>query len=213
MATVWTEIEGDTLRLSAPDAGEVSLPMQPLEGEAMTVQVWQSTVAAIAPSPAIDQWLTEYLGTDCRLVYMPESTRRATNATYGGPGNIVSFADGYPFLLTNEGSLAGLNERLAQPIPMNRFRPNVVVSGAPAFAEDDWSDLAIGGVAFRIVKPCGRCQVTTTDQATGEVTGPEPLATLSAFRESAEFGARFGMNMVPLAEGRVRLGDRVETLG
>ena len=209
MATVWTEIEGETLRLAAADAGEVSLPLAPDDGEAITVRVWKSTCAAIAPSPAVDQWLTEYLGTDCRLVYMPESTRRDTNAAYGGPGHIVSFADGYPFLLTNEASLADLNARMARPIPMNRFRPNFVVAGAPAFAEDSWTDFALGDVRLRMVKPCGRCQVPTTDQATGEVTGPEPLATLTAYRNSPEFGATFGMNAVPTGSGVVRAGDAV----
>ena len=208
MATVWTEIDGATLRLAAPDSGEVELEAEPGGGDPMAVKVWSSTCAAVAPSPAADRWISAYLGAPCRLVYMPDETRRPVNPAFGGD-NAVSFADGYPFLLTSEASLADLNARLARPVPMNRFRPNLVVSGAPAFAEDGWGQFRVGTAVFRIAKPCGRCQVTTTDQATGEVTGPEPLSVLTAFRDSAEFGARFGMNAVAVSGSIVRVGDAV----
>jgi uncharacterized protein YcbX len=92
---------------------------------------------------------------------------------------------------------------------MNRFRPNIVVSGAGAFAEDKWHDLKIGDALLRTAKPCARCQVTTTDQTTGEVRGPEPLATLATYRDSPS-GVKFGMNLVTLREGTIRVGDAVE---
>jgi uncharacterized protein YcbX len=212
MATVWTEIAGGELRLAAPDVGEVALDAEPAGGVPMTVRVWNATCEAVAPSPAADRWLSGYLGTDCRLVYMPERTRRALNPKYGD-GSAVSFADGYPFLVTNEASLADLNTRLSRPVPMNRFRPNLVVSGAGAFAEDGWRDFRVGAAAFRMAKPCGRCQVTTTDQTTGEVMGPEPLSVLTAYRDSTEFGARFGMNAVAAGRGTVRVGDPVDPSG
>src|SRR5205085_622423 len=124
------------------------------------------------------------------------------------------------YLVTNEASLADLNAKLVAKdhpaLPMNRFRPNIVVAGAAAFAEDDWNELGFetqprngAGVVLRAVKPCGRCQVTTTDQATGEVRGPEPLATLATYRDSP-FGVRFGMNLVTVEEGTIRVGDAVE---
>ena len=206
MATIWTEIAGDELRLSAPEFDEVAVAAKPAGGDAMTVRVWRSTCDAIAPSPAADRWLTEYLGDPCRLVYMPETTRRATNPLYGGSDGAVSFADGYPFLVTSESSLAELNSRMAVKLPMNRFRPNLVVSGTGAWEEDAWGDFRVGEASFRIAKPCGRCQVTTTDQSTGEVRGPEPLATLATFRDSEEFGVRFGMNAIALATGTLRTG-------
>lgn len=212
MATVWTEITAGELRLSAPDLDEVALPVEPADGEAMRVRVWRSLCDAIAPSPEADRWLTDYLGTPCRLVYMPEDTKRAMNPQYGGSDGPVSFADGYPFLVANEASLAELNSRLAVGLPMNRFRPNLVVTGFGAWEEDGWGDFRVGEIPFRVTKPCGRCQVTTTDQATGEVRGPEPLATLSTYRESPEFGVRFGMNARSLAEGHVRVGMPVTVL-
>jgi uncharacterized protein YcbX len=213
MATIWTEIDGDTLRLAAPDMGEVSVPLEPDGDASMKVQVWRSTVQAAAVSQPADQWLSEYLGRTSRLVYMPDASHRYSNPQFAGDGREVGFADGYAYLITGEASLADLNRRLAerghQALPMNRFRPSMVVSGAPAYAEDTWKDVRIGGAVLRAAKPCGRCQVTTTDQATGEVTGPEPLATLSTYRDSPEFGVMFGMNYVTVQPGTLRVGDAV----
>jgi len=209
MATVWTEIEDGALRLAAPDAGEVELEAEPSSGAPMAVRVWNSRgVAAIAPSPEADAWLTDYLGKPCRLVYMPDHSRRPTNPAYGGE-HIVSFADGYPFLFTNEASLEDLNGRLSRPVPMNRFRPNLVVKGAPAYAEDGWKEMRVGDVLFLMTKPCGRCQVTTTGRPNGEVMGPEPLSVLSEYRNDPTFGSLFGMNAVALSHGTVRVGDAV----
>ena len=213
MATVWTDTADDELRLSAPDAGEVALEADPADGEPMTVQVWASTCRAIAPSSEADRWLSDYLGLPCRIVFMPDSTLRLSNSESAGVGKLVSFADGYAYLLTAESSLADLNARLAakghRSLPMNRFRPNLVISGSEAFAEDEWNEIRIGAAILRVAKPCGRCRVTTTDQTTGEVMGPEPLATLSTYRDSHEFGVRFGMNLVTVLPGSVRVGDRV----
>jgi hypothetical protein len=140
---------------------------------------------------------------------MPDSTARHSNPRHAGPGRLVSFADGYAYLVVSEESLAALNARLAHLVPMNRFRPNIVVRGALPFAEDGWGEFTAGAATLRMAKPCGRCQVTTTDQSTGEVTGPEPLATLAGWRDSPEFGARFGMNAVTVRTGEIRVGDAV----
>jgi uncharacterized protein len=126
----------------------------------------------------------------------------------------VGFADGYAYLIVNHASLEDLNKRLAAKghpaLPVNRFRPNIVVSGAPAYAEDGWGELEIGGAMLRAAKPCGRCEVTTTDQTTGEVRGPEPLATLGTYRMSSEFGVMFGLNLVTVRTGMIRAGDAVQ---
>ena len=171
MATVWTDLEADRLTLSAPDEAGVDVPLEPPPSPAMKVQVWNSVVDAIPASREADWWLTNYLGFPCRLVYMPDDSERYSNSKYAGEGKRVGFADGYAFLVIGEASLADLNTRLAArghpALPMNRFRPNLVVSGSAPYAEDNWQELRIGGAAFRGVKPCGRCQVTTTDQATG----------------------------------------------
>jgi uncharacterized protein YcbX len=213
MATVWTDIVDATLVLSAPDAGDVVVPIEPAMAPPIRVRVWNSVCTALAVSNRADAWLSDYLGMRCRIVYMPDETRRTSNPQYAGYDKLVGFADGYAYLLTGESSLADLNARLAAKshpaLPMNRFRPNLVVAGSAPFSEDHWKEIRIGDAVLRAAKPCGRCQVTTTDQATGEVKGPEPLATLSSFRESKEFGVMFGMNLVTVRQGTIRLGDPV----
>ena len=213
MATVWTDLFDDALTLSAPDMEPVEVPLEARDGEPMRVRVWRSTCDAVAVSSEADAWLSDYLGFACRLVHMPASTRRYSNPDYAGPGKLVGYADGYACLATSESSLGELNERLAaqghRALPMNRFRPNIVVAGAQPWAEDGWREIGIGGAFFRTAKPCGRCQVTTTDQSTGEVRGPEPLATLATYREHPEFGIMFGMNWVVDLTGVLRVGDVV----
>jgi uncharacterized protein YcbX len=214
MATVWTDIADGALALSAPDVASVEVALVPGDAPRSQVKVWSSVCDALLVSPAADRWLSDYLGLACRLAYMPDDSQRYSNRSYAGEGRRVGFADGFAYLLTAEGSLGDLNARLAAkrhpPLPMNRFRPNLVVSGSAAFAEDHWKEIRIGDAILRAAKPCGRCQVTTTDQATGEVVGPEPLATLATYRDSREFGVRFGMNLVTVKPGTVRVGDAVE---
>jgi uncharacterized protein YcbX len=215
LATVWTELGGGNLTLSAPDMEAVDVPVAG-SGPSARVRVWGSEVDATVVSREANRWLTEYLGFDCRLVHMPEDSYRFSNERFAGPGKLVGFADAFAYLLTTEASLDDLNARLAArhhaALPMNRFRPNLVAAGATPFAEDGWKDLRVGGAELRCVKPCGRCQVTTTDQATGEVRGPEPLATLGEFRDSKEFGVMFGVNLVTLREGTVKVGDAIEAM-
>ena len=216
LATIWTELLEGGLELSAPDAGSVLVPFQPPPAPSMRVRVWSHVVDAVPASREADLFLSSYLETPCRLVYMPDSTRRTSNPVYAGDDNrLVGFADGYAFLATNLASLDDLNARLATkghpPLPMNRFRPNIVVAGAAPYAEDGWRELRLGEAILRAAKPCGRCEVTTTDQATGEVRGPEPLLTLGTYRNSDEFGVMFGLNLVCVRPGKVRVGDMIET--
>jgi uncharacterized protein len=216
MATVWTDIADSALTLSAPDMPSVDVPLDPRPATSIRVRVWSSVCKAVPVSGYADGWLSEYLGTPCRLVYMPETSRRASNSLYAPPMSLVGFADGYAYLVTGESSLADLNSRLAardrKAVPMNRFRPNIVIAGSDPYAEDTWKEIRIGDAVLRGAKPCGRCQVPTTDQSTGEVTGPEPLATLATYRDSREFGTCFGMNYVTLATGSIKVGDAVEVL-
>ena len=213
MATVWTDLTDSALALSAPDEEGVEVPLEPPPAPPMKVQVWNSICDAVPASREADWWLSQYLETPVRLVYMPDHSVRHSNNKYAGEGKRLGFADGYAYLVIGEASLADLNARLAAKnhpaLPMNRFRPNLVLSGSEAYAEDRMGEVRIGKATLRGVKPCGRCQVTTTDQATGEVMGPEPLLTLASYRDSTEFGQMFGMNMVSVRPGTVRVGDAV----
>ena len=212
MATVWVEIENGQVIFSAADVDSISFPATPKAFPTRTVQVWSSHVRAHTVTPEADQWLSDYLDADVRLVYMPDSAERGINPGYAKNNEIVSFADGYPLLIASEASLADLNARIVanggQPVPMNRFRPNLVIAGCEAYAEDRLGEIVIGDAVFRAVKPCIRCQVTTTDQAAGVVRGPEPLQTLATYRDSPD-GVMFGMNLIPVRLATVRVGDVV----
>lgn len=216
-----TPLADGGVRLSAPgmQALEVAVP-DPSVGT-VPVQVFQTKVDTVPASEEAAQWFTAYLGTEVRLVHLdaPEHRRplAAGYARRGEPGATVSFADSMPFLLTSSSSLDALNSLVAQgdhadegPLPMNRFRPGLVVDGTRPWAEDDWRRVRIGETAFRVAKPCGRCVVTTTDQGTAE-RGKEPLRTLARHRR---FGDQllFGQLLVPQERGRVRQGDTFEVL-
>ena len=216
MATVWVEIENNEVVFSAPDMESISFSATPTESPAHVVKVWSSESAAHPVTPEADRWLSDYLGAKMHLLYMPDSAARPVNREFAKNGEIVSFADGYPFLIASEASLSDLNARIVsnggQALPMNRFRPNLVVTGCEAYAEDRLGEITIGEAVFRAVKPCVRCQVTTTDQAEGVVRGPEPLQTLATYRDSPN-GVMFGMNLIPVKLGTIRIGDAVKLAG
>ncbi|MDN0196381.1 MOSC N-terminal beta barrel domain-containing protein [Streptomyces sp. S.PNR 29] len=208
-------LPGGGVRLSAPGMEPLTVPVPGPVG-LLSMEIFRDKVEAVpAEGEEAHAWCSAYLGAGMRLVYMDDpATRRPVDPEYALPGETVSFADGYPLLLTTTASLDALNALIAQgdradegPLPMNRFRPNVVVAGTEAWAEDGWSRLTIGEVAFRVTKPCGRCVVTTTDQSTAE-RGREPLLSLGRHRR---MGGKlvFGQNLVPCSRGTIRVGDPV----
>ncbi len=212
MALVSVALTPDGLLLSAPGMGPLEVPFEPeAAARRQTVQVWRSVCEAAPVGEEADGWFGEFLGVPCRLVFMPEETRREVNPEYSAGEGIVSFADGYPLLLLGEASLRDLNSRLEQPVPTNRFRPNLVVSGVPAYAEDGWTRVHIGGVTFHGVKSCDRCGLITVDQEAGEAAGPEPLRTLAGYR-SKDQKVLFGRLLIPDGMGTVAVGDAVEAL-
>lgn len=210
-------LPGGGLVLSAPGREPLAVTV-PAPAGTTTVEIWRDKVEGVLADSAAHAWFSAYLGIDVRLVHLDDpATRRPIDPEYARPGETVSFADGYPLLLTTLASLDALNSLVARgdhpgegPLPMNRFRPNVVVAGTDAWAEDDWRRIAIGDVTFRVTKMCGRCVVTTTDQGTAE-RGREPLRTLGRHRR---FGDKlvFGQNLVPESVGTVRTGDPVRVL-
>jgi uncharacterized protein YcbX len=204
----------DGIRVSADGRTSLVIAEPTATAALLKVRVWSSTLLAAAAGPAADAWFSAYLGRPARLVHLDDPTRRPVDPEYGRAGDVVSFADGYPLLLTSAGSLGELGGWLAaageRPVPMTRFRPSVVVTGAPPWAEDHWRRVRIGAVPFRVAKPCGRCLVTTTDQVTGE-RGRQPLKMLGRRRR---FGQQlvFGQNLIPDTRGVIRVGDPVEIL-
>ncbi|MFE1341240.1 MOSC domain-containing protein [Streptomyces sp. NPDC058733] len=218
-------LPGGGLRLSAPGREPLTVavpkPATSTAGAATataTADIFGDKVEAVLADPAAHAWCSAYLGTGVRLVHMDDpASRRPVDPDFAEPGETVSFADGFPLLLTTTASLDALNSLLAQgdhahegPLPMNRFRPNVVVAGTEPWAEDGWSRIAIGDVSFRVAKPCGRCVVTTTDQDSA-VRGKEPLRTLARHRR-IDGQLVFGQNLIPLSAGTIRVGDPVRVL-
>lgn len=187
----------------------IEVPLQPQTDEWMDVQVWGEEVRAQRVSPQVDGWLSMILGTSCHLVYMPDESHRPVDPDYATAGELVGFADGFPFLLISEASLAGLNEKLEQPVPMDRFRPNLVVSGVnKPHGEDEWKRFRLGEIEFLVAKPCGRCQIITIDQQTAQ-SSTEPLRTLSTYRRQGN-KVCFGMNLLHQGEGTLEVGMEVQ---
>ncbi len=211
MALIAPAVEASDLTLRAPGTAPLRVPLQSPGAASEAVSVWGSVCRAVAVGAEADEWFRNFLGVPCRLVFMPEETRRPVNPKYSAGEGIVSFADGYPLLLLGEASLDDLNTRLGSPVLMNRFRPNLVVSGSPAYAEDGWTKICIGGATFHGVRACDRCGLITVDQAAGEATGPEPLKTLASYRLKDQ-KVLFGQLLIPDGAGVVRVGDPVEVL-
>jgi hypothetical protein len=210
LALLETALEADALVLRAPGFEPLRLPLVPEGKPEERVEVWSDRCRAIDVGAEAAGYLGAFLGTRCKLVFMPDEVVRRVDGRYAKRKEKVGFADGFPYLLASESSLADLNGRLEVPLPMDRFRPNIIVRGAPAWAEDDWETLAVGSMRFHVLKPCSRCPVTTVDQATG-IMGKEPLATMATFRKK-HGKVYFAQNMVADAEGEVRVGDAVVPL-
>jgi len=174
------------------------------------VTIWNDTVVARIVDDPTNSWLSSFLGHSTRLVYMHDSNSRRIKSSDSQLVASVSFADGFPLLCTTTASLEELNRRLLVPLPMGRFRPNVVVSGDQPFAEDHWKRLRIGEINFQVVKPCKRCVITTIDQDTA-FQGKEPLRTLNKFRKK-DANVYFGVNMIPENTGVLERGNLVEVL-
>ncbi|WP_250293710.1 MOSC domain-containing protein [Streptomyces atroolivaceus] len=211
-------VPGGGLAVSAPGAPSLTVEA-PDPARTVVAELHRSKVEVAVAAGAAHAWFSARLGAEVRLVHLDApSHRRPVDPEFGRPGETVSLADGFPLLLTASASLDALNSWVARgdhpdegPLPMNRFRPNVVVDGTEPWAEDGWRRIAIGEVAFRVVKPCGRCVITTTDQRTAE-RGKEPLHTLARHRRDGKH-LLFGQNMIPESTGVIRAGDPVRVLG
>ncbi len=205
LARITAAVAAGGLRLSADGTAPIEIPENDVWGTGRTVTIWNDRCEAVTAGPEAASWLSDVLGTPCQLVRMPDSTLRPVDPRYGVEGDRVGFADRFPFLLISRASLDELNRRLEEPVPMDRFRPNIVVDGCEPHAEDGWQRMTAGGVGFRVVKPCARCIVTTTDQRSGE-RGREPLRTLSTYRRHGT-KVFFGQNLIHDGRGTVRVGD------
>jgi uncharacterized protein YcbX len=186
------------------------IPFTLSTGREVTVTIWDDVCTALEVSAEADAWFTQALGMKAKLVYMPETTRRLVDNNYASDSELVSFADGYPILIIGQSSLNDLNSRLETPVPMNRFRPNLVFRGGMPFCEDTFKEFRIGEVAFHAVKACGRCVMTTINQEDG-IKGQEPLRTLATYR-THKTKVLFGQNVLYSNLGIIKTGDNLQIL-
>lgn len=195
------------------DGAVLDVPFPEAGASEVRVTVFRAFVPARDAGDAAARFLNEATGLPLRLVHMHDPAARPVDPFSETPGDVVSFADGYPILLTTTASLDALNGALAMPVEMRRFRPNLVIEGAHSWAEDDWRRIRIGEVTFRVAKPCERCVMTTRDPDTGVQTDPaEPLDTLRKLHSNLGRQPCFGQNLIPDGVGRIAVGDPVEVL-
>jgi uncharacterized protein len=185
----------------------IDLPKLFLPGETVEATIWEDSVTTCEVSREISHWFSQQLNTTCKLVFFPEQNRRLVDGRYQVNQEHVSLADAYPFLIIGQQSLNELNSKLNEAVPMNRFRPNFVFSGAKAHNEDSWREFTIGDNQFIGVKRCGRCAITTVDQDTA-ITGKEPLRTLATYRNT-KGKIYFGQNLVAVNHAVVKVGDKI----
>ncbi len=226
LAKVKVEIIESNISLQIEDATLPPLTFSPtLTGNLIEVDIWRDRLFAIDQGDAVAQWFQQLLNLEpnkvCRLVRQSPEHLRLLESKYAiNQEQSLTFADNYPIMLTASASLIELNQRIVeihqqakQAIPMNRFRPNIVVETTEPFVEDTWSVIQIGDIRFTVVKPCSRCIITTIDQQQGAKNQlKEPLNTLGTFRQLSEQGVMFGENMIPQNEGTIKVGDRLEVL-
>ena len=211
LAIFQTKIEDNFLKITHKKTGQnLTINLSPpSQSPLLSVTIWDDETSAIEISSEASFWFTQALGIPTRLVYMPEESHRKTDAQYALTGEeITSFSDGYPILIIGQSSLDDLNNRLENPVNINRFRPNFVFTHGEPFEEDAWHEFTVGNIRFFGVKPCARCIMTTIDQETGEKKSKEPLLTLNKYRKAGN-KILFGQNVLVSQLGTVSIGDDV----
>ena len=207
MCLVQSHLNNNKLQVNAPGMNQLTIQATDNLVEAT---VWEDNCQAYDCGDEAANWFSEFLDTPARLVYFPDSEIRQVDLTYAQQGDTTAFSDGFPYLLISQASLDDLNKRLDSPVEMKRFRPNLVVSGNEAFAEDQWKRIRIGSIDFRIVKPCSRCVIPSINPSTAEKSA-EPVKTLASYR-MRDNKIFFGQNVIAEGTGRVEVGMPVEIL-
>jgi hypothetical protein len=210
MALIRPRLSSESLILTAPGMPNLPVPIQNGESGTFEVRIWNDRCAAMSSGETAREWCSDFLGAETRLVFLPPDSRRPVDQAFGAPGDQVGFADGFPFLLITESAVDALAERMGEALDVRRFRPNLVIRGAPAHAEDGWRHIRIGALGLRVVKPCSRCIITTINPDTAE----RDLDTLGELRLYRQKGSRvyFGQNLVHDGSGQLVVGDNVEVL-
>lgn len=201
---------GLTVRHKIEAEKTISFGFTETTGKSVHVTIWDDQCMALEVSEKVNEWFSFFMNKEVKLVHIPENEKRFVDPKYASQQEIVGFADGYPFLIISEASLEGLNERLDNPVPMDRFRPNFVFKGGEPHVEDEFDTFKIGEIQFRAVKPCARCVLTTVNQETAKKTA-EPLKTLALYR-TKNSKVMFGQNLVHTGKGSIHIGDTLDII-
>jgi len=210
MALLKVELNSDHLIVSSKvkPHDKIEIPFEPKIEQPEKAVVWDDVVNILVYEDEINKWFSDQLETECRFVFMPDKSERKVDEKYAKQNEITSLSDGYPFLIAGQESLNLLNSKLGIPLPMNRFRPNLVFIGGAPHDEDKWQQFKINEIIFKPVKPCSRCVITTIDQETAE-QGTEPLKTLSTYRLTENNKVMFGMNLLHEGRGTISVGEEL----
>ena len=212
MALLKATIEQGHIIVSAAQLGlsSLSIAMEAPDTTPIDVTIWNDTTQAVSISEEADKWFSDALEMRCRLVKMAPVAQRQIKKKWAYKDESVSFADEYPYLFLGQSSLDDLNSRLSAPVPMDRFRPNVVFTGGQPYEEDHWAgQFEVGNAQFKGLKPCKRCVLTTIDQETG-TQGKEPLQTLASYRKGNDGGVIFGQHVIAINNAQVKVGDTIK---
>jgi len=208
MALLSVSIENDFLTITdTRNKALINIPLKPLKQELISVKIWDDTCMAQLVSDEADEWFTDTLKINCRLVYMPDETERFTDQQYTPGNSITSFSDAYPFLIIGQASLDDLNKRLSNVLPINRFRPNIVFTGGVPYQEDTMDSFIINSITFKGVKLCARCNIITINQNDASA-GKEPTKTLASYRTKNN-KILFGQNLIAVGTGTITVGDEL----
>lgn len=208
MALIKTQLTATELILSTATSGSISLAIEPQGGREIISTIWKDQCLSKTISKQADHWLSDFLEIECKLVYQPEHVTRPVDPQYAYKTDIVNFSDGFPFLITSQASLDTLNKAMDLKLPMQRFRPNLVISQCDSYVEDSWRKITINNIGFRLPKPCSRCPVPTINTETAKM-GKEPLTTLSRLRKWNK-KVYFGQNALHNNVGELSVNDLVE---
>ncbi len=207
LSQVRISLSNNEILVSYDGLPDLEIPLENSDQPNVEVTVWNDQVSAVTSPEPINEWFSKVVGESCKLVFMSEKSLRLVNPDRALNGETVSFADGYPYLILGQSSLDDLNSRMDVDLPMNRFRPNIVIEGSDPYAEDSWNHIQIGDVKFYVSHPCKRCVFMTIDQETGK-KGKEPLKTLATYRREGN-DVIFGVNTLAITTGQIKIGDRI----
>jgi len=209
MALIKTAIQAQKLILSAPNKKDLILNLHPNNtSKIISIDIWDEDCQAQTISQEANQWLSDFLGQECTLVYQAEDTIRTVDPKYARPDDQASFSDGFPFLIVSDASLSLLNQQTGLNLSMQRFRPNLVLTGCDSYEEDTWRRITIGDIGFRLPKACSRCSVPQINPETALIDSKEPLRTLSRTRQWQN-KVFFGQNALHNQIGILKIGDTV----